>query len=64
MRRTTVVIDEKLLDRAKALTGIHSTREVVDLALRELVRRYDQRKLLRVMGTVDFRDDWDYKAER
>jgi len=50
MKRTNIVLDEKLVARAKAATGITVTRRLVDHALKEIVRRRDQRKLLELEG--------------
>jgi Arc/MetJ family transcription regulator len=46
MKRTNVVIDEQLVARCRKLTGVKSTRDVIDRALRELVRREEQRRLV------------------
>lgn len=59
MKRTNVVLDEKLVDRAKQLTGIRTTRQLVDFALRELVRRKRQRDILRLRGRIDWEGDLD-----
>jgi Arc/MetJ family transcription regulator len=45
MKRTNVVLDDRLLVRARKLTGVRTTRELVDRALRELVEREDQRRM-------------------
>ena len=37
MKRTNIVLDETLVDRAKKLYGFRTTREAVDFALRQLV---------------------------
>ena len=37
--RTNIVLDEALVQQAFALTGIRTKRELVHLALSELVRR-------------------------
>jgi Arc/MetJ family transcription regulator len=37
MKRTNIVVDTALVDRAKALYGFRTTREAVDYALRQLV---------------------------
>jgi Arc/MetJ family transcription regulator len=37
MKRTNIVVDTALIDRAKALYGFRTTREAVDFALRQLV---------------------------
>jgi len=39
MKRTNLVIDEQVLEEARAVTGSRTYSEVVNLALRELVRR-------------------------
>jgi Arc/MetJ family transcription regulator len=39
MKRTNLVLDEQILDTAKAMLGLKTYSEVVNLALRELVRR-------------------------
>lgn len=36
--RTNIVIDDKLTDEAFALTGLKTKRELIELALQELVR--------------------------
>jgi Arc/MetJ family transcription regulator len=45
MKRTNVVVDDRLLARARKLTGTVTTREILDRALRELVAREEQRRL-------------------
>jgi Arc/MetJ family transcription regulator len=37
VKRTNIVIDEELVERAKNLYGLETTREVVDYALRHIV---------------------------
>jgi Arc/MetJ family transcription regulator len=41
MKRTNIVLDEKLAHRALRMTGLKTYRELVDHALRELIRRAD-----------------------
>lgn len=55
--RTTIVIDDDLMDEALQVTGIRTKREVVDTALRMLVRLDRQRSLLELEGTVEWRGD-------
>jgi Arc/MetJ family transcription regulator len=52
MQRTNVVLDEWLVARGKRLTGIRTTRQLVDRALRELVRRRRCRLILQLQGQV------------
>ena len=57
MKRTNVVLDENIVDRAKAFTGIKTTRQLVDYALRELLRHRKQREILKLRGKVDWEGD-------
>jgi Arc/MetJ family transcription regulator len=45
MKRTNVVVDEKLLTRGKKLTGVTTARELINRALGELVDREEHRRL-------------------
>jgi Arc/MetJ family transcription regulator len=45
MKRTNVVLDDKLVARGLRLTRVRTTRELIDRALRELVAREEQRRL-------------------
>jgi Arc/MetJ family transcription regulator len=57
MKRTNVVLDEKIVGRAKKATGIKVTRQLLDYALRELLRRHRQRDILNLRGQVDWQGD-------
>jgi Arc/MetJ family transcription regulator len=45
MKRTNVVVDTRLLARARKLTGVRTTREILGRALEEMVNREEQRRL-------------------
>jgi Arc/MetJ family transcription regulator len=62
--RTNIELDDALVEQAIRLTGLTTKREVVDLALRELVQRRKRRDLLELVGKVTIPDDYDYKALR
>ena len=62
--RTNIVLDDELVRAAIELTGAGSKREVVHLALQELVRHRSRKNLLDLAGQVRFADDYDYKALR
>lgn len=62
--KTNVVLDDSLVDEALVLTGAKSKREVITLALRELVNRRRRKDLLDLAGQVEFADDYDHKALR
>jgi Arc/MetJ family transcription regulator len=59
MKRTSVVLDEKLLSRAKKVTGIKTTRMLLDYALRQLIRIGRQADLLKLKGKVHWEGDLD-----
>ena len=57
MGRTNIVLDDKVVSEAKKLTGIGTTKGVVDHALRELVRHRKQRSILELRGKIHWRGD-------
>lgn len=50
--RTNIVIDIKLIEAGLKATGLKTRRELVDFALRELLRHKQQQKLLSLKGKV------------
>jgi hypothetical protein len=56
--------DARLLNRALRLGRLRTKTETVRVALQEFIQRREQRKILKAMGTFEFRDDWDYKQDR
>ena len=59
MKRTNVVLDEDLIGRGMRLTGINTRKALIDYALRELVRRKEQKKILRLRGKISWEGDLD-----
>ena len=57
MSRTTIVLDDILLDQCRKLTGIKTSHAVVDYALRELRRLALRRKLRELKGSVIWEGD-------
>lgn len=62
--RTNIVLDDDLVQEAFALTGVRTKRELVHMALKELVRRRRKRDLTELAGKIRLRDDFDHKAMR
>ena len=62
--RTNIVLDDELVKEAFALTGARTKRELVRLALEELIRRRRKRNLTELAGRIRLRDDFDHKALR
>jgi Arc/MetJ family transcription regulator len=53
MRKTTVLIDEELLEAAAESIGARTKKETIEAALLSLVRQYNREKLRKELGTFD-----------
>jgi len=62
--RTNIVLDDQLVDEALELTGARTKREVVQLALEELVKSMKKKNLADLAGRIRFRAGFDHKALR
>lgn len=54
----------ELLDLTLELSGERTKKAAVTKALREFVARRQQKRLLDLMGKLDWESSFDYKAER
>lgn len=61
---TNLALDPELLERALAVSGQATKKAAVTLALREFIARREQLGLLDLVGTLEWDDSFDYKAER
>jgi Arc/MetJ family transcription regulator len=50
MKRTNIVIDEKLVEKGKKVTGLKTNKSVVDFALKELIRHSNQKRILELLN--------------
>lgn len=55
--RTNVVLDEGLVEQAKLLTGIKTTRAVIDEALRMLIQLREQGEVRDLRGRLRWEGD-------
>jgi len=62
--RTNIVLNDPLVEEAMRVTQARSKREVVELALRELVARRRQRALRDLVGRDLIDPDYDVRAVR
>ncbi|QYO64395.1 type II toxin-antitoxin system VapB family antitoxin [Leptolyngbya sp. 7M] len=62
--QTTLNLDDSLLNEALQLTNLTDQEELVNLALRELVRSRRKKNLLDLAGQIQFTEDFDHKALR
>ena len=64
LMRTNIVLDDELVRQAVQLTGITTKRELVDVALRVLIRDRRKKDLFELAGKVEFAEGYDYKQAR
>ena len=62
--RTNIVLDDRVVEEAMKLTAVRTNREVVYLALRELVARRRQRSLRDLVGRDLIDPDYDVQRVR
>ena len=62
--RTNIVLDDALVTEAFALTGVRTKKELVNLALRELIVQHKKKNLLELAGKIEFADGFDHKTLR
>jgi Arc/MetJ family transcription regulator len=61
---TNLSIDPALLEQALEVSGEKTKKAAVTKALEEFIARRRQKRLLQLMGTLEWDDRYDYKAER
>jgi hypothetical protein len=61
---TNLSIDPKLIERALEVSGERTKKAAVTKALQEFIARRRQKRLLDLMGQLEWNDSYDYKAER
>jgi len=60
MKRTNIVLDDRIVKECMNITGIKTKKDVIHYALNELIRRNDQKKLLELKGKIE----WDGDLEQ
>ncbi len=61
---TNLAIDPDLLERALEVSGERTKKAAVTKALQEFIARRQQKRVLELMGKLDWDQSYDYKAER
>jgi hypothetical protein len=61
---TNLSIDPGLLDRALEVSGERTKKAAVTKALEEFIARRRQRRLLELVGQLEWDESFDHKAER
>ncbi|AFZ55470.1 Protein of unknown function DUF2191 [Cyanobacterium aponinum PCC 10605] len=62
--RTNIDLDDSLLEEAFRLTNVRTKKELVNMALKELIRSRKKLNLLDLSGKIEFREDYNYKELR
>ena len=55
--RTNIVLDEDLIERARQLTGIKTKKQVIQEALRVLIRLREQEQVRSLRGKLHWQGD-------
>ncbi len=61
---TNLALDPDLIERAVRVSGAKTKKAAVTCALEEFIARRTQKKLIDLMGKLEWDDTFDYKAER
>lgn len=62
--RTSIVLDDSLVEKAFQHAKVKTKRELVDLALREFVAARESARLAELFGTGSICEDYDHKNRR
>jgi Arc/MetJ family transcription regulator len=57
MKRTNIVIDERLIKAGLKATRLKTRKALVDYALRDLLRRESQKRILELKGKIPWEGD-------
>jgi Arc/MetJ family transcription regulator len=61
---TNLALDDALLEEAMHIGGFKTKKDTVTVALQEMLQRKKALELVNLFGSVDYDDDYDYKAMR
>lgn len=61
---TNLSIDPDLLERALQVGGERTKKATVTKALQEFIARRQQKRLIELMGQLEWDEGFDYKTER
>jgi Arc/MetJ family transcription regulator len=63
LMRTNVIIDDRLIKKAINYTGLKTKKEVINYALKELVKRKRRKGILDLAGKLRWEGDLDAMRE-
>ena len=62
--RTTIDLDDELVEKGLHLTDARTTEELIHRARREVVERHARKDLTDLAGRIEFSEDFDHKRHR
>jgi Arc/MetJ family transcription regulator len=61
---TNLAINDNLLNKALEIGGYKSKKDTVNAALEEFIKRRDAKELIKIFGTIEYDESYDYKKMR
>lgn len=61
---TNLALDPELIERALKVSGEKTKKAAVTRALEEFITRRNQKRLVDLMGKLEWDESFDYKADR
>ena len=61
---TNLALDPELIERAVKVSGEKTKKAAVTRALEEFIARREQKRLVELMGKLEWDHTFEYKAER
>lgn len=55
--RTNIDLDEGLVSRGLLISGLRTKKALVNMALKEFIRKNDQKKILELQGKIHWQGD-------
>ena len=61
--RTNIDLDDELVSRGLLISGLRTKKDLVNMALREFIRKNDQKKILELRGKIQWQGDLELMRE-
>ena len=61
--RTNIDLDDELVSRGLLISGLRTKKDLVNLALREFIRKNYQKKILELRGKIHWQGDLELMRE-
>mgnify|MGYP000697275429 FL=1 len=60
---TNIDLDDELVSRGLKISGLRTKKDLVNMALREFIRKNDQKKILELRGKIQWQGDLELMRE-